>query len=40
MKSNKTQSGDKNYWNKWYMAVLVFLIMQIVIFYFITRYFN
>ena len=40
MESNKTQPGSNNYWNKWYLAVLLFLILQIIIFYFITRSFN
>jgi len=40
METDKTQSPDKNYWNKWYVVVLLFLIAQIIIFYFITRYFN
>ena len=26
----------KSYWNKWYLAVLFFLIVQIIIFYLIT----
>lgn len=28
--------GDASYWNKWYIAVLLFLIVQIIIFYLIT----
>lgn len=31
---------EKTYWNKWYLLVLLFLILQITIFYFITRSFN
>ena len=34
------EDGDKSYWNKWYLAVLFFLIVQILIFYFITQFFN
>ncbi len=30
------EDKDQSYWNKWYLAVLVFLILQIIIFYFIT----
>ncbi len=36
MKSDKTHSAEKNYWNRWYIGVLLFLILQIVIFCFIT----
>ncbi len=32
--------SEKSYWNKWYLAVLFFLIVQILTFYFITRLFN
>ncbi|MEN9569238.1 MAG: hypothetical protein RL172_469 [Bacteroidota bacterium] len=28
------------YWTKWYVAVLVFLILQIALYYFITTQFN
>jgi hypothetical protein len=28
--------NEKLYWNKWYLAVLMFLILQIIIFYLIT----
>ncbi len=28
--------NEKAYWNKWYLAVLMFLILQIIIFYLIT----
>ncbi len=31
---------EKTYWNKWYLAVLLFLILQIVIFYLVTRFFS
>ena len=30
----------KSYWSNWYIAVLMFLLFQIVIYYFITRYFK
>ena len=32
--------NEKAYWNKWYLAVLMFLILQIIIFYFITQSFS
>lgn len=31
---------NKKYWNRWYIAVLLFLIAQIVLYYFITEYFK
>jgi hypothetical protein len=41
-KTDNTPSGDggKSYWNKWYIAVVLFLIVQIIIFYFITKSFS
>lgn len=30
----------KKYWYKWYAGVLLFLLLQIVIYYFITVYFQ
>lgn len=30
------EDGGKAYWNKWYLVVLIFLILQIIIFYLIT----
>lgn len=41
LSSNETDYKDsklnnKAYWNKWYVGVLLFLILQIVIFYLIT----
>ena len=27
---------EKTYWNKWYLLVFLFLILQIIIFYLIT----
>ncbi len=32
--------NEKTYWNKWYIAVLAFLLVQVIIFFFITRYFK
>ena len=32
--------SEKKYWNKWYTAVLFFLVLQIIFYYFITQYFN
>ena len=31
---------EKSYWNKWYLAVLLFLVIQIIIFYWITKSFS
>jgi hypothetical protein len=36
---NKMQN-ERSYWNKWYLAVLVFLVLQIIIFYFITKQYS
>lgn len=30
------EDGGKSYWNKWYLGVLLFLALQIIIFYLIT----
>ena len=40
--NNNTPSGDggKSYWNKWYIAVLIFLLIQIVLYYLLTQYFK
>lgn len=34
------EDNSRSYWNKWYIAVLVFLLIQVVLYYFITRYFK
>jgi hypothetical protein len=31
---------EKTYWNKWYIALLIFLILQIILYYFITKHFH
>jgi hypothetical protein len=31
---------EKKYWNKWYFAVLAFLLFQVVLYYFLSVYFN
>lgn len=31
---------EKAYWNKWYLAVLLFLILQVIAFYLVTLFFN
>jgi hypothetical protein len=31
---------EKKYWNKWYIVVLAFLMLQIILYYFITKYFH
>ena len=36
----KIMQNEKSYWNKWYIIVVLFLIVQIIIFYFITIYFK
>ena len=28
--------NEKSYWTKWYLAVFLFLVLQIIMFYFIT----
>jgi hypothetical protein len=33
-------SNEKSYWRNWYIAVLLFLLLQIVIYYFITQQFK
>jgi hypothetical protein len=30
---------EKKYWNRWYIAVVAFLVLQILAFYFITKEF-
>ena len=40
MERNKTNWDEKRYWNKWYIGVLLFLVIQIVVFYFITQHFK
>ena len=30
----------KSFWNKWYLAVFVFLLVQVTAYYFITRFFK
>jgi hypothetical protein len=32
-------SSDKQYWNRWYVAVVAFLLLQIIVFYLITKQF-
>ena len=31
---------EKKYWNKWYMVVVGFLLFQIILYYFLSVYFN
>jgi hypothetical protein len=31
---------EKSYWNKWYLGVLLFLILQVIVFYFITKQYH
>jgi hypothetical protein len=30
------EKSDTSYWNTWYLAVFIFLLLQIIIFYLIT----
>jgi hypothetical protein len=32
--------NEKSYWRKWYFGVLLFLAVQIIVFYFITKSFS
>jgi hypothetical protein len=32
-------AADNKYWNRWYVAVVAFLLLQIVVFYLITKQF-
>ncbi len=34
------QKSEKKYWSKLYIIVFLFLVLQIVFYYFITKYFN
>ena len=34
------EKTEKRYWNKLYVFVLLFLFFQIVLYYFITQYFQ
>jgi len=31
---------EKAYWNKWYITLLIVLIVQIILYYFITKHFH
>jgi len=33
-------NNEKSYWRKWYVGVLLFLAAQIILFFFITKYFS
>jgi len=34
------QKFEKKYWNKLYAIVFLFLVLQIIFYYFITKYFQ
>jgi len=34
------QKSEKKYWNKLYAIVFLFLVLQIIFYYFITKYFQ
>lgn len=40
MDADKNIDTDKKYWRRLYIMVVVFLVLQIVLFYFITEHFN
>ena len=40
MDADKNMERDKNYWKRLYIIVVAFLVLQIVLYYFITEYFN
>jgi hypothetical protein len=31
---------SRSYWNRWYIIVIVFLLIQVILYYFITAYFS
>jgi hypothetical protein len=33
-------NGDEGFWKRWYIIVFVFLVLQIILYYFITQYFK
>lgn len=34
------QKQERKYWNRWYAAVFIFLVLQIVLYYLVTQYFQ
>lgn len=32
--------AENKYWNKWYLAVFIFLVLQVIFYYFITKHFQ
>lgn len=32
--------NEKTYWIKWYLAVLLFLVLLIILFYFISKHYS
>jgi len=42
--ADQPQESEKNndpaYWRKWYVAVVVFLIAQVIFYFFITQHFK
>jgi len=32
--------NEKSYWNKWYTGVIVFLVLQVVLYYLITSHYK
>lgn len=31
---------EKSYWNWWYLAVLLFLVLQVIVFYWISKQYS
>ena len=40
MDAEKNIDGNKKYWRRLYIIVVAFLVLQIVLYYFITEYFS
>jgi hypothetical protein len=38
--NSAAEKGGKAYWQKWYVAVIGFLLVQVVLYYLITIYFQ
>jgi hypothetical protein len=36
----EAMQNEKTYWRKWYLIVFAFLLLQIVLYYFITQHFK
>ena len=38
--SERRKGGEAAYWRNWYIIVFAFLVLQIVLYYFITQHFK